>query len=359
MRPSDRALLLAGVASAALHLGALFGTPQFDLALREMDPPEPTPIQARLVQPEAPLPVVTPPAPAARAERARRHARQAAPPPFPQAPVVLQYEYPEPGLDTVADGASSTEVSAEPGAALASASDVPAEETGLPAEETALPAEYPLRRARLVFDLYYGAQPTKVGQVTHTWAQDGRAYRVETIAEAVGFASWFFSERLVLRASGVLAAEGLQPAEYQAEIGPRGRAEVASFDWPERKVALGAKGKRRLVELPAGAQDPLSMLHQVYFMQPIPEAARRDIATGRKLYRYDFRLVGETQLETPLGIVRVLQIRGQDPDGARMEVWLDLDRDLLPARIQSVSRKGTVLEQVIRERSLELVAAAQ
>jgi porphobilinogen synthase len=32
-----------------------------------------------------------------------------------------------------------------------------------------------------------------------------------------------------------------------------------------------------------------------------------------------------------------------------MDVWLDVDRNLLPARIHAVDRKGRVLQQVIRE----------
>ena len=187
--------------------------------------------------------------------------------------------------------------------------------------------------------------------------QDGRAYHVETIAEAVGFVSWFLSGRLVQRASGVFAAGGLVPTEYRAELGTRERAETAHFDWTARKLALASKGESRLVDLPAGAQDPLSMLHQLYFMTPIPEAAQFDIVTGRKLYRYLYQMVGEAQVETPLGIVRALHMRRQDPDGSSMDVWLDLDRNLLPARIHVVDRKGRVLQQVIREARIELGGA--
>jgi negative regulator of sigma E activity len=113
------------------------------------------------------------------------------------------------------------------------------------------------------------------------------------------------------------------------------------------------------VDLPAGAQDPLSMLHQLYFMTPIPDAAQFDIVTGRKLYRYVYQMVGEAQFETPLGIVRALHLRRHDPDGSSMDVWLDLDRNFLPARIHVVDRKGRVLEQVIREARLDFGDPAQ
>jgi hypothetical protein len=347
MRRSDRIFAVAVVASAAVHLLALFGTPRFDLGPRMPDLPAP-PIEARIVSPP-PTPAVQPPKRAAETRRARV---RAAPTSLPlvQDAVVPQYDVPEGSVDAVATAAS--DASLEPAV-------TPAAEASLPVETAAARAEYPLRHATLVFDLYYGTQPSKVGQVTHTWAQDGREYHVETIAEAVGFVSWFLSGRLVQRTSGVFAAGGLVPTEYRVELGARERTESAHFDWAARKLALASKGESRVVDLPAGAQDPLSMLHQLYFMTPIPDAAQFDIVTGRKLYRYVYRMFGEAQVETPLGIVRALHLHRQDPDGSTMDVWLDLDRNLLPARIHVVDRKGRVLQQVIREARLELGDPAQ
>jgi hypothetical protein len=346
MRRSDRILAVAVVASAAVHVLALFGTPRFDLGLAAPDLPA-SPIEARIVSPP-PAPAVQPPK---RAEKRRATAR-AAPTPLPlvQDAVVPQYDVPEGPFDAVATAATD--------ASLESAV-TPAAEASSPVDTAVARAEYPLRYAALIFDLYYGTPPSKAGQVTHTWVQDGRAYHVETVAEAVGFVSWFLRGRLVQRASGEIAAGGLVPAEYRAELGTRERAETAHFDWAARKLALASKGESRLVDLPAGAQDPLSMLHQLYFMTPIPEAAQFDIVTGRKLYRYLYQMVGEAQVETPLGIVRALHMRRQDPDGSTMDVWLDLDRSLLPARIHMVDRKGRVLQQVIREARFELGDPAQ
>ena len=251
-----------------------------------------------------------------------------------QGPVVPQYDYPEGVWD-----AMSTASADGPADLL-----TPAVGANRPSTERCPHrADSRFDTPGLVFDLYYGAPPSKVGQVTHTWAQDGRAYHVETVAEAVGFVSWFLSGRLVQRASGVFAAGGLVPTDYRAELGARERAETARFDWAARKLALESKGESRLVDLPAGARDPLSMLHQLYFMTPIPDAAQFDIVTGRKLYRYVYQVVGEAQFETPIGIVRALHLQRRDPDGSSMDVWLDLDRNFLPARIHVVDRKGRVL----------------
>jgi hypothetical protein len=351
MRGSNRFLVAALLASMVAHLAALFGVPQVEIGSSSGDPVASPPIEARIVpSPPAPAPAVVAPSRPSLPGRTVKPRSSRAPLPIAQDAVVPQYDHLEGPFETVAAGASEAPPESADAAPEASAS---------PADTEAIPPEYPLRYATLVFDLYYGAQPSKVGQVTHTWMHDGHRYQVETVAEAVGFVSWFLGGRLVQRANGVFAAEGLVPTAYEAEMGTRERTETARFDWPARKIALASRGETRLVDLPVGAQDPLSMLHQLYFMTPLPAAAQLAIVTGRKLYRHVYRTVGEAQFETPIGIVRALHLRREDPDGATMDVWLDLDRELLPARIHMVDRKGRVLDQVIREMRLATVEGAR
>jgi hypothetical protein len=337
---SNRILLGAVGLSAVLHLLALLGTPVVERGLPAAAPP---PIEARIVTPPPP-PLPPPVSEPAAPSRAVRKVQTAAAP--LREAVVPSYDYPV--LDPAPAGSSeiAREAASKPAPVAVVAETAPAPG-----------AEYPLRSARLVFDLYFGSTLTKVGQVTHTWEQDGARYRVESVAEAVGFVSLFLGGRFVQRSSGSLVAGGLVPDEYRAEATARERRQLARFDWPGRKVALADRGETRLVDLPDGAQDPLSAVHQLWFLQPMPAAARLDIATGRKLYEQVYRVVGEMQLETPIGMVRALQLSRRDADGERMDVWLDLDRDLLPARIHFVDRKGMVLEQVIREATIELAEA--
>jgi hypothetical protein len=53
--------------------------------------------------------------------------------------------------------------------------------------------------------------------------------------------------------------------------------------------------------------------------------------------------------KTPLGIMRTVHIRRTDDDGMQLDIWLDPDRSLLPARILGVDRRGAEFEQMIRE----------
>lgn len=354
MTRSNRILLAAAALSAALHLLLLFAVPWPGVGGVSAPAPLP-PIEARVLPPPLPPSAPTSAAatkPKAPPKRVARAARQVQTVPAPQREAAVPTAE-QPGLDPFP-------MAGEPGPE-ADSPPTASGEVALPAiaEAVAEPGpavEYPLRSARLVFDLYYGSSLTKVGQVIHTWSQDGVHYQVESVAEAIGFVSLFVGGRFVQRSNGTLAGRGLVPSEYRAEATARERSQRVQFDWAGRKLTLADKGAARTVDLPQGAQDPLSMVHQLWFLQPIPGVARLDIATGRKLYEQIYRALGETEFETPIGMVRAVHLSRRDADGERMDVWLDLDRDLLPARIHFADRKGLVLEQVIREARVEVAA---
>jgi hypothetical protein len=356
MSRTDQALATAIGLSVALHLAVLLATPPVVLDWRyEAPPPLELTIAATPPVEIAPEPVRRPAkkpvAPVARESRPPAPAPVATSP----RPVTSLLDAPSP------DGEPLAVAEAEPpptvGAEAATAS------ADAPAAETKPASEYPLKHARLVYDLYYatvnsGNEATRVGELTHTWSLDGERYRAEAVAEAAGLVSLFFDGKFVQRSTGQLGAGGLVPDEYTLDRGRGDRVERARFDWAGQKLALEWKNEARTVELPAGAQDPLSLVHQLYFVQPVPARASVNVVTSRKLGRQVYQLTGEEALATPLGSVRALRFRREEDGGPKVDVWLDLDRNLLPARIYAVDRKGNVLDQVIREARIELAGAA-
>ncbi len=345
---TNRALATAISASVALHVAALFLTAPVELDWRYEAP---RPLELTIVPP---APVEIAPAPAARPAKQKRPVTRAArsvraAPPLPIATTGL-LDAPPP------EGEPAVPAQLEAETASVESPNAPAAE---PVAEPKPPSEYPLKHARLVYDLYYatvnsGNGATRIGELTHTWSQDGQRYHAEAVAEASGLVSLFFDGKFVQRSTGQLGAGGLVPEQYTLDRGRGGRIETARFDWTDRKLSLEWKSESRTVELPPGAQDPLSLVHQLYFAQPVPAAASLNVATSRKLARYVYTLAGEETVETPLGRLRTLRFRREEDGGTAMDVWLDLDRNLLPARIYAVDRKGNVLDQVIREARFEL-----
>jgi hypothetical protein len=355
----NRTLAVTAILSVLLHWIGLFSVPRFDLY--PADAQEiPPPLKARIVtSSDSPI-AEAPPVPAAKAAQQRHatakkrvaqaHAAPKVAPRWIALPEDLGVVPPMPdgGLGDPVAQTSPVEPSDAATSGLAAGNG---NLTGATTDGQGGAAAYPVRRARLVYDLLYAGG--QVGTLTHTWATDGHVYRVESVAEGAGLVKLFYGGKFIQRSSGRLGASGLIPSEYTLQRGSAARSESARFDWGAGKLALGWKNERHVVDLPTGAQDALSIIHQAYFMPPTAPAAPLEVATSRKLAHYIYELVGETLIETPIGILRAVHIRRADDDGMRIDVWLDLDRSLLPARILGQDRRGFAFEQIIREAAIE------
>lgn len=317
-----RALVAAFAGSLVLHAALLF------LAeVKLPSAPEPLPLLAEL----RPLPSV--PAPEA-------------PPPAKPKPKAKPTKPAKPATErqvmAVADPEAPAMAPAQdnPPAASAPAAQAPVPPSPPPAAEPRLPARGSIRYA-----VYRGTQGLQVGQASHEWLFEGGTYRITTVTETSGLAAFFKPIRLELESSGKLVAEGLQPERLVTRRDGKMTTENADFDWNTRQVTLARDGRR--FDLPPGAQDIVSFQYQLAFVPQLGDGTSLEIATGKKFGRYRIDAVGEEVLETPAGTFRTLHIRARTDDTT--ELWLALDRQMLPVKIRYTDRKGESFEQIAVE----------
>ncbi len=305
------ALLVAFAGSLAIHAVALF-VPDVDLSTV----PEPTPLRAELQIPKKPevaaeparLPVVRP-APPRRPAPAARASEPVAALPIPPAP------------------AGETPQAREP-------ASPPAPKVA----EAQLPAHGGIR-----FVVYRGDQQLEIGRAQHEWEfnADG-TYRLRIITETTGLAALIKPIRLELESRGKFVAGGLQPARFSTLRNGAETDENADFDWAARQVTL-TRGNKRF-DLEEGAQDLVSFHYQLVFVPQLADGATIGVANGKKFERYHFASLGEETLETPAGSFRTLHVRVQTD--STTDIWLALDRKLLPVKIRHADRKGESFETV-------------
>ncbi len=314
------ALLAALLGSLSIHAAALF-LPDVDLSTA----PEPPPLTAELkplprppAEPEARKPAELPPKP--RPPRPRvAHAETVAPAPVPPAP-------PEPATPPPADAAPAVEA--------------PAVEAPNPPAEPRLPAQ-----GRIRFAVYRGDRGFEVGRAEHAWEfADGR-YRLTAVTETSGLAALFKPVRIELESSGRVTALGLQPEHFATRRNGAATNENADFDWAARQVTLARDGSRH--EVRDGAQDLLSFHYQLGYLAKLVDGATMGVASGKKFERYRFDALGEEETTTPAGRFRTLHVRVQTDSVT--ELWLALDRLMLPVKIRYTDRKGDSFEQVATE----------
>lgn len=343
--PSVRRLLWALALSVALHAALVFG-PQ----LQPPGAPRPAAmtLQARLA--------ARPPAahPAARIRApAKKSARRKTPPP-PAAAEALVPEPPSATAVVTPEPAPEAPGPAEPAAPPEEAdrAEAPpppaAEEASPPAAEG--PRPFPAQ-AEILYTLFKGSNGLSVGKVVQTWQSSGGRYSLTSVAEATGIFSLIVPGRLVQISQGELAANGLKPESFWIQRGQsEGKTESAQFDWLNKNLTFGGSQGKRSVVLPEQAQDVLSFAYHLALTAPHSGTVRLFITTGRKLESYDYEVIGEESLETPLGPLVTQHLgkrRGTSEEGA--EIWLAVDYHYLPVKVRLIDKKGDVAEQVASE----------
>lgn len=199
---------------------------------------------------------------------------------------------------------------------------------------------------------------TKLGQpfgtARETFKRDANQYHIESISSAVGVFALFAKGKIRLLSNGEVTAQGLRPKRFEHHRGDdQAKRIVADFDWEKHSATHHFDGKSESAELPAGAQDRISLLYQFMFHPPQGEGVELTMSNGRQLNRYQYKVIGEETIVTPAGrfeTVHLSKRAGEQRDGT--EVWLAKERHYFPVRIAVDEKDGGTLEQELT--SLEI-----
>lgn len=300
-------------ASVLLHLGLLSGAWVFPPVLLYID--EPPPLTARLVSapplppPAKPVAQATPPKPVK-------------PAPLPRAPEPV----PEP-----AERLPETPA-AESDAVIAQSEELAPEliEQPVVSEAPAGPPLNPLpNRVRLEYRARIGLA---TGQMSLLWVNEGEHYTITSILSPQGMASLFFSGQLVQMSRGRIVATGLQPEEFWDQRD--NKRSQSRFNYATQTILTESSKGARTFPLPEGLQDVQSLLFQLALTAPPALESDNAVFNGKKVRSYRYRLLGEENLDTPLGVLRTLHIvRVTDTSAERFEIWLAIDRYYLPVKL--------------------------
>lgn len=220
------------------------------------------------------------------------------------------------------------------------------------AEATAAVAqrEFPAQ-IRLVFNVYRGTQGLLLGKTTHLWRVVNNDYSITSTTEATGLFSLFFHGKYFMSSVGKLTDAGLQPSAFSVQRGQADRSEVANFDWQAKTLEYGKATELQRADLADGTQDQLSGMYQLALTAPHHGRVQVALTTGRKLNRYEYEVVGNETVETPLGKFKSEHIssvkQAQDEDTG--DIWLAIEQHYLPVRFKLTTRDGEVLDHLLAE----------
>ena len=353
--PTSQRLPAAAFAiSALVHAVVLVGIPK---RIPAIDEPAAAVYSATLEAAVVPAAVVEP-APVAKPTpppRPRRAPRKPAPPPTPQMPSAQLVAEGPPAEPEVVPGPPAVVAQAEP-QPESPPPEPPAPEpevvalaqpaTPIPALE---PPKFPVEALPARVSVSYRITSAFAdGRATYEWEREGDNYRITGEAEAEGFFTLFLEGQLRQESRGTVTAGGLRPERF-SENRPNHPPEGLEFDWEGSKVTFNRGGNRNTTPLKVNTVDWLSMIFQLAHVPPSAETLEMQVFTQRKMYQFRLQVLGIEEIEIPLGRVRALHLRHDDPGDNReaIDVWLGVEQHYLPVKLRfPVARNRLMVEQV-------------
>jgi hypothetical protein len=339
-----RVVVLALAVSAAIHATLIVGAPNRPGSLDESEgpvytasldaepsnssdganvtptpPPRPTARpRPRRPKPESPKPEQVVAQAASRVETPVQ-AQPAAPEPEPELP-------PEPDLPPAPEKI-----------ALAPAIAPPSTPEPEPFPENALPGHL-----KVSYEL---TSAFADGRATYEWDRDGDDYVITGEAEAVGFFTLFLEGRVQQESRGKVTRTGLRPERFTESL-PKSKTEGLQFDWAGRKIVFDRNGEKTEAELKDDAVDWLSMIFQLAHRPPKGDFVLR-VFTQRRLYEFRLKVLGEEEIEIPIGKLRALHLRHVDEEkNEYVDVWLGVEQHYMPVKLRyPVARNRIMVEQ--------------
>ncbi|NBS38486.1 MAG: DUF3108 domain-containing protein [Betaproteobacteria bacterium] len=182
-------------------------------------------------------------------------------------------------------------------------------------------------------------------------------YVLRSLARPQGFAAVLFQGDFTQESRGTVSEWGYQPSYYEEHRGQRGKR-WAQMDWEQREVRLSDGARLPIAQ---GVQDRLSIAWQLSALAR-SQLKRLQSSTGIQipliltknieLNRFFARAIAEDTIDGQR--LRLLKVEREPRPGKRdasIEVWLDIDRDMLPVRLRVEDRRGRVVEQVLQKES--------
>jgi hypothetical protein len=210
-------------------------------------------------------------------------------------------------------------------------------------------------RLVLVYSLTRGT--LELGRIEETFERRDNRYTLTSEARATGVAALLARGQGWRRESqGEVTADGLRPSLYSDQRGAN-PVQRARLDWPSRTIRFERAAAAGATEPAVSDPETLAVNTTDRLSFPYSLAQRATLPTGefdvpmtdgRRVTLYRFTVIGRESLRTPAGsfeAIRISRVRGKDGGGT--DIWLALDRQLIPLRILVTENDGTTFDQVL------------
>lgn len=182
-------------------------------------------------------------------------------------------------------------------------------------------------------------------------AASDNKYVFESVSEATGFISLFVRDTITERSVWTYINGKPRPMQYvySRDGGRKERHVKLNFDWDKGIVTNSINNDPWQMHVPPTTQDKL--LYQLTLMIDLKTGRGKPqyaIADGGTLKDYEFSILGEEKIDTPVGKLDTIKLKRID-DKRHTVIWCAKSLDYLPVRIEQVEKDDAKLAMMIRE----------
>ncbi len=193
----------------------------------------------------------------------------------------------------------------------------------------------------------------RVARMTRQFTQleDG-AYRYHSETRTTGLISIFRKDRFVETSNWILSDRRMIPRDYYYSHsgGKKERLVNIKFDWENNRITNSVNGKSWKMPTTPNVMDKLLyQLAIMYDLQDGRENLRYTIADGGKIKDYNFEILGEETLTTPLGKLDTVKLERHKPNSRRKStLWCAKKLEFLPVKVENVEKDGRITTALIK-----------
>jgi hypothetical protein len=217
--------------------------------------------------------------------------------------------------------------------------------TGVNAEEytpTLFEADYSIR--------IKGAQ---IAKMTRRFSrQESGVYQYYSETRTTGLISLFRKDHIIENSNWELQADKLIPIDYYYDHsgGKKDRKVNISFDWDNNRITNSIDGSSWKMPTSPNVMDKL--LYQLAIMYDLKagkELLQYTVADGGKIKIYNFEILGEEKIKTPLGELLTVKLERHKPNSRRKStLWCAKDLDYLPIKVENIEKDGKITVALIK-----------
>jgi hypothetical protein len=206
----------------------------------------------------------------------------------------------------------------------------------------------PFSGINAAYDIYKGS--IKIGKISESFVVNKNHYSITSITQAVGLLALFKPGEIVIKSSGLITEQGLQPLHFSDfRAGDESRNRGAEFNWSDKSLILTHDGQKYVVPLLDGTQDRLSAMYQFMYLKFNKAGLLSfNMTNGSKSDVYNYHVEVDQKVSIPIETFKSVYLASiPEADASRTEIWLAVTHKNFPYKMNITNQDGDILTQVL------------